>query len=306
MGRPGNPLIIACVALLCLIWGTTWSVIAIGLEGIPPFSGVAIRFALASVLLLGIALPMGVKLGRKPREKRLWVVNSFGSFTISYGVVYWAEQWVPSGLTAVLFATYPFFVMLLMRFVTPEERLSVRELLGVFVGFAGVGVIFLEDFSLLGGENVAFASGIMLISPLAAAVGSVAVKRWGGHIHPFSISAVPMAMTAVVMGALAVSVERDRVFDWNPTSVGALLYLTVFGSALTFTLYYWLLTHVSVSRLALITYVIPVVAVTIGMFRGEPMTSRILVGAGLVLAGVVLAVHRKRKQATPVELPQEP
>jgi drug/metabolite transporter (DMT)-like permease len=267
---------------------------------------VAIRFTLAAALLLGIALPMGVKLGRQPREKTLWIVNALGSFTISYGVVYWAEQWVPSGLTAVLFATYPFFVMLLTRFMMPEERLSARELLGVLVGFAGVGVIFMEDLSALGGDNVAFASGVMLISPLAAAVGSVVVKRWGSHIHPFSISAVPMAMTGVVMGLLAVAVERERTFDWNPTSIGALLYLAIFGSALTFSLYYWLLTHISVRRLALITYVIPVVAVTIGMFRGEPMTSRILAGAGLVLAGVVLAVHRRRARSTPVGPPQEP
>ena len=221
-------------------------------------------------------------------------------------MVYWAEQWVPSGLTAVLFATYPFFVMLLSRFMMPEERLSARELLGILVGFAGVGIIFLEDFSALGGREVAVASVVLLVSPLAAAVGSVTVKRWGGHLHPISISAVPMGITGALMGLIAVTVERDRTFDWNPTSIGALLYLAFFGSAVTFSLYYWLLRHISVRRLALIAYVIPVVAVAIGMFRGEPMTSQILTGAGVVVAGVVLAVHRRPAQLAPAQPPQEP
>ncbi len=223
----------------------------------------------------------------------LWLVNGIFSFSISYGVVYWAEQWVPSGLTSVLFATYPLFVAVIGHFVLPSEVLSRREIFGIVLSFIGVAVIFSEDLTTVGGERVALASAVMLASPLAAAVGSVVVKRWGARVHPFSITAVPMAITAVVMGVAALAFERQRSVTWDRVSIGALLYLAVFGSAVTFSLYYWLLRQLPVKRLALIAYVIPVVAVLIGVLRGEPFTRQILAGSAVVVLGVVLAVHRR-------------
>ncbi len=282
---------VAVYVLLCIIWGTTWSVIAVGLRGVPPFSGVAIRFAFAGAALLLLARIRGLSLGRSRVERRLWLVNALLAFCVSYGVVYWAEQWVPSGLVAVLFATYPVFLALLAHLVLPDERLSWPELVGVLVAFAGVGVIFSTDFTALGGRQVAIASAVCLLSPLAAAISSVAVKRWGGAIHPISLSAMPMLLCGAVMGVVAAATERDRAFSWDASSISALFYLAIFGSAVTFTLYYWLLSHLPAKRMSLIAYVIPVVAVTIGTLRGEPVTPRVLLGAGVVLAGVAATIH---------------
>jgi drug/metabolite transporter (DMT)-like permease len=299
MDRPGKLLIGGALAALCLIWGTTWAVIQIGLEGIPPASGVAIRFAIASALLFILAHSMKVRLGTTSREKWLWLVNGSLAFCVSYGIIYWSEQWVPSGLTAVLFATHPLFVALFAHKVLPSERLRSIEVAGIVLGFVGVGLIFSEDLHTLGGARVSTAAIIMLLSPLAAAIATVAVKRWGAGIHPFSLSVVPMAMTAGVMGALAFAFERGRNFEWDSTSIGALLYLAVFGSVITFTLYFWLLSHLSAKRLSLIAYVIPIVAVVIGAIRGEPMTLRTLAGAALVVAGTALAVHHFSPQKSP-------
>ena len=99
--RPSKPLIIASLAMLCLIWGSTWSVIQIGLRGIPPLAGVSFRFAIAGGLLLVLAFYLAVPLGRRRREWWLWLVNGTLAFSVSYGVVYWSEQWLPSGLTAI-------------------------------------------------------------------------------------------------------------------------------------------------------------------------------------------------------------
>ena len=291
--RPGTPVIVATFALLCLIWGTTWSVIQIGLEDIPPFSGAAIRFALAAAILLGLSFARGVRLGAAPHEKTLWLVNGVLAFAVSYGVVYWAEQWVPSGLTAVLFATYPLFVAVLAHFLLPRERIVAPEMVGIVLGFIGVGVIFSADFGRLGGSQVALASVVMLLSPLAAAIASVAVKRWGGAIHPFSLSAVPMAISVGFLGGLALALERDRTFAWNAVSISALLYLVVASSVVCFSLYYWLLSHLPAKRLALIAYTIPIIAVLIGAMRGEPLLARTLVGSVMVLIGIALAVHRR-------------
>jgi drug/metabolite transporter (DMT)-like permease len=280
------------LVLLCLIWGTTWSVIQIGLEGIPPFTGVALRFTIAGLLLLALALARGVRLGAERHEMRLWIANGVLSFAVSYGIVYWAEQTVPSGLTAVLFAVYPLFVAILAHFALPGERANAREVVGVLIGFGGVGVIFSEDLAALGGPGVALGAAVMLLAPLAAAGGSVAVKKWGGRIHPLSIAAVPMLVGAAVIAVPAVGVERGVPIRWDVVSVAALLYLAIAGSAVTFSLYFWLLAQLPAKRLALIAYVIPVIAVGVGVMRGEPVTARILAGAVCVVVGVALARTR--------------
>ena len=292
-------LVWGAVALLCAIWGTTWSVIHIGLQGVPPFSGVAIRFGLAGVLLLLLARVRGVRLGQTRRERYLWVANGTLSFAISYGIVYWVEQWVPSGLTAVLFAIYPLMVAILAHFLLPQEPLHRAELLGVLVSFAGIGVIFSADFTALGGPQVALGAIVMLLSPLAAAAGSVAVKRWGRGIHPLSISAVPMLVAAAMIALPAIALERELDFDWNTRSLLALGYLTVVGSAVTFSIYFWLLTHLPAKRLALIAYIIPIIAIGIGVLRGEPLTGRILAGSALVVVGVALAVRETARNRRP-------
>jgi len=292
MPTPSRTAIVATFAVLTLIWGTTWAAIRIGLRGLPPMTGLAIRFGLASLILAGAAWATGVRLGRSRRERRLWWINALCTFFISYSLVYWSEQWVPSGLASVLFATMPLFVALFAHFALPAERLTARAVGGILVGFAGVAVIFSEDLTLLGGPRVAFASAVMLGAPFVSAIASVAVKRWGGEVHPLSISAVPMGMAAAVIGALAWVWERDRPVVFDLPSVGSVLYLTVFGSAVSFSLYFWLLRHVRATRLSLISYTIPVVAVAVGaLAMDEPLTGRVLAGAALVVGGVVLALR---------------
>jgi len=259
----------------------------VGLAGIPPFTGVALRFALAGGLLLALGRRFGVRFGRGRREIGLWLVNGVLSFCISYSVVYWSEQYLPSGLTAVLFATYPLFVAALAHVALPGERLSVAGATGLLLGFAGVALIFSDDLRALGGERVRLAALVMLASPVVSALASVAVKRWGQGVHPVSLSAVPMLICAVVMTPVALVFERDAPVVFDARSLGALAYLALFGSALTFTIFYWLLARVPATRAALISYLIPIVAVALGAaFLDEPLRPRLVAGAALVLAGV--------------------
>ena len=291
--RPSRLLMVSALAVVCLIWGTTWAVIQVGLRGIPPFSGVAMKFALASALLFAVAAALGIKVGTTRKEIMIWLGNGLLSFTIAYGAVYWSEQWVPSGLAAILFAIYPLVVTGVGHFVLSGERLTLGEILGIVVGFAGVGVIFSEDLAALGGDEVYVGAVVMLLSPISAAFGTIVVKRWGTDIHPFSLAGGPMAVTAVVMGAIALWLESGQSLVWNAESIGALLYLAICGSAVTFFLYYWLLSIIPAKRLALTAYIIPLIAVAVGILRGEELLHpRLLAGAALVMVGVALAVHR--------------
>jgi len=280
--------------LLTVVWGTTWAAIRVGLTGIPPFTGVALRFAIATLILLAIAKAMKVRLGAQPHEKTLWLVNGALFFSVSYGVVYWSEQYVPSGLTAILFATFPLLVSLFAHVLLPGEPLRPRAGLGALVAFAGVVVIFSEDLAKIGGPKTAFAAAVFMLSPFVSAVSSVLVKKWGAAIHPISLSAMPMAVAAVVMTGMALLFERHRPIAWTRGSIGALAYLAVVGSAFTFTVYYWLLRHVKASRVALIAYATPVVAVATGViFLNEPMTSRVVLGGALVIAGVAFTAKSR-------------
>ena len=275
-----------------LIWGSTWAAIRVSLEGIPPLTGVVLRFTLAFVLLLVLMPFFGVRLGQTSWERRLWWINALLTFTISYGLVYWGEQWVPSGLAAVLFATFPLFVAVLAHFFLPGERLRTGSFIGVLIGFAGVAVLFSEDLRAVGGPKTAFAATLMLIAPFVSAVANVAVKRWGAGVHPLSVSGVSMGLGALLVVPLAWFSERGREVTFSARPVIAVIYLAVIGSAVAFTVYYWLLRKLPATSLSLINYATPVVAVLIGtLWLGEPFTLRILLGAALVVIGVAISMR---------------
>ncbi|MEO7794034.1 MAG: EamA family transporter [Thermoanaerobaculia bacterium] len=294
---------VAVFTLLTVIWGTTWAAIRIALEGIPPVTGVAIRFALAGIVLIAIGHLRGVRFGRLPGEKRLWVINAATTFAGSYGIVYWGEQWVPSGLAAILFATLPLWIVCLGHFLLPGERGGVRRLGGVLAGFVGVAVVFSEDFDKLGGPQVLFAALIFLLAPLVSAIGSLSVKRWGAGMSPFSVAGVPMLMTGVGMGALALLVERGRPIlspSVAPNPWLATIYLALFGSALTFTLYFWLLARRSAVAASLVSYTVPICAVLVGWLAfDEPVTWRLIAGGAVVLAGVGVTLWPASRPVAP-------
>jgi drug/metabolite transporter (DMT)-like permease len=298
MSAPSPFLKALTLGLLTLIWGTTWAAITIALRGIPPFTGVALRFGVAAVLLLAYAYLKGIPLAAaNSRDRRLRILHALLTFCASYGVVFWAEQWVPSSLASVLFATFPLMVAVLAHFVLPSERMTAPVLVGTVLGFAGIAVIFAEDFDLLGGHMVGVAAAVMLISPLVAAVVSVAVKRWGAGMHPVPFNAVAMVLAAGIMGVVAAIVERRLPIVFSPGPVAAVLYMAVAGTAITFPLYFWLLEHMEARQVALIGYGTPIVALLLGVvFMNESLTTRTLVGSALVIVGVAVASHTTRRR----------
>lgn len=283
---------LAALALLTVIWGTTWAAIRVSVRGVPPLTGVALRFALAGVVLLVLARLQRVPLGRAPHERRLWATNALLTFAGSYGIVFWAEQWVPSGLSSVLFATFPLWTVLLAPLLLPGERIGWRAGVGVVLGFLGVAVIFSRDLVPAGGQ-VTVAAAIFLVAPLLSAIANLLTKRHGAGVHPLSLTAVPMLLGALLVAPVALATEAVGRAAFDRASVLALVYLAVVGSALAFTVYYWLLRRITVVASSMVTYTAPVVAVAVGVvWLDESLGPHTLLGAALVLAGVVLTVLR--------------
>ncbi|MEO8503814.1 MAG: EamA family transporter [Acidobacteriota bacterium] len=293
---------LAGLVLLSLIWGTTWAAIRVAVRGVPPLTGVALRFGFAGLLLLALAKIYGVSLGRAANERPLWLANGLLTFAGSYGIVFWAEQWVPSGLASVLFATFPLWTVVLSPLVLPGERLTWRSGSGVVLGFVGVALIFWRDLAPAsdgGLTRLGVAGLVFLIAPLLSATANLLTKRFGAGVHPLSITSIPMLIGAAIVAPLAVLVEHPLQARFDTASLLALAYLAVVGSAIAFTVYYALLRRGSVLELSMITYAAPVVAVAIGvLFFDERLGPQSLLGAGLVLAGVLLTVAVRHERGT--------
>jgi drug/metabolite transporter (DMT)-like permease len=295
---------VALLALLCFIWGSTWLAIKIGLDDVPPFLGAAIRFTVAAAILLVLGRIQRVPFPRTRRAHAGLLVLGLTTFAISYGVVYWSEQYLSSGLTAVLFATHPLLVLLLAHVVIEAERITIRRLLGVVLGLAGVVMIFRSDFA-LAHPRAPLAAAVVMLSPLTAATNNVAIKRWGSQMHVYNLTTLPMAYGAAALFGVSLLVEDSASARWTAAAVGSIAYLAVFGSVIAFVVFYSLLKRVTVTALSLISYVFPVVAVFLGWaVRGESLDATAGLGAAAILLGIAIATWRRRS-APVAALPEE-
>ena len=155
-GKDGIKIILV-FSLLCLIWGSTWLVIRVSLESLSPLFSAAFRFTFASFLIFIIMKLQNISLQRDKVSVRLYILQGFFSFVIPFGLVYWAEQYIPSGLAAVLFAVYPFFVALFSFFYIPGETIGSFKLAGIILGFTGILIIFWDD---IGGDITSYLLGM--------------------------------------------------------------------------------------------------------------------------------------------------
>ena len=281
--------ILVIFSLLCLAWGSTWGVIRLGLESLTPFISVGLRFTLASILILIVMKFRNVKIQMDKIALRLYFIMGFGSFVIPFGLVYWAEQFVPSGLSAVLFAVYPFFVVLFSYLAIPSEVIGFSRIFGIVFAFTGIITIFYD------GLNMDIASYIwgmfaIVLSGIMQAGNAVTLKKYGQHLDPLSMNFIPMIMAGISLVIIGVLVEDTSKLIFDSKAFFSIIYLAVFGTVLTFTSYYWLLKRVSVILLSLIAFITPILALIIGwIFFAEKLSDRVLAGSVLVLLGLLAA-----------------
>lgn len=281
--------IILVFSLICLAWGSTWGVIKLGLESLTPFMSVGFRFVIASLLIIVIMKINGVGIQKDQISVRLYLIMGFGSFVIPFALVYWAEQFVPSGLASVLFAVYPFFVLLFSYWAIPTETISIFRILGIVFAFSGIVTIFYDGLNINLSTYIWGMSAIILSAIMQAAI-AVTLKKYGHHLHPLSMNFIPMVLAGVSLILIGLFTEDTSKLVFDSKAIFSVLYLAAFGTVLTFTSYYWLLKRVSVVLLSLIAFITPIVALLIGwFFFAEKLSNRVLLGSILVLLGLLLA-----------------
>lgn len=282
------------IGLLSVIWGTTYFVIRQGLEDLPPFTAAAARFTVAAAVFACVAPAIARREGGRAPGTRLTLVLGLCNFTLSYGLVYVAETRLPSGLVSLLWGTFPVMLAGLTGFLLPEERVTARQWAGFAVGFAGIALLFATDLESIGGEGVLYGA-LLLLSPLVSAVGQLHVKRHGRDVSSALTTRNGLAIAAVLLSATALVVERGEPVRWTATAVGSVLYLALVGTVVAFGLYFWALRHAPATRLGVITYLTPTLALTLGTLAGgEPFHLHTLAGAALVLGSVALVMWRRR------------
>jgi len=285
--RWGLPL--AYVAI-CLIWGSTYLAIKVGLESFQPFFYAGIRYLLATVLAFGVARWRGVSFSGPLR--RWWRALVVGVLFIGTcnGLVFWAETRLDSGFTALLITANPLWVALLTPLFPGEGRLGPRGWAGVVVGLAGSVLIInparMEAFALT-------AALAVLGSVVIWSATSLWVRGFRDSYHPLALTVVQMASGAVVLLAAAALHGPALAGPVTTRAVAALAFLVVFGSLVAFFAYFYLLQHWDAARVASSTYINPVVALILGaLILGEAITWNMLLGGAIVLLGVTLVLRR--------------
>lgn len=271
---------------VCLLWGTTYLAIRIALETVPPMLMGGFRWTLAGALILGV---MKLRGDRVPGRADWPALALLGVLLIGFGNggVVWAEQTLPSGLTAVLVAVIPFWMVGVETLTGSTDALTPRRGLGLLVGFAGIVLLVWPELELGAGRD--FVLGVLAtqLACLGWAIGSIYSRRRAPAENVLAVAAYQMLFGGVAMCAAGTLHAEWAHVAFNVRTASALGYLLVFGSIAGFSAYGYALKHLPIATVSLYAYVNPVIAVVLGtLVLDEPMSPRLAVAGLIVLAGM--------------------
>lgn len=274
--------------LLGAMWGSSYLFIKITVADVPPFTLVAGRLLMAALILWAILLARRQRVARSRSAWAAFAVMGLFSGTVPYVLITWGEQSIDSGLAALLQATMPIFTVIIAHFVTVDERISPRRILGIAAGFAGVVVLMLPDLRQGMHANVLGQLAVVASSVSYAGATIFARRRLRGQSP---LMATTGQITAGALFTLPLALLIERPFDLAPSSQALLswLGLVLIGTVVAYVIYYALLARTSATFTSTVTYVIPVNGLILGaIVLHEPLTPTILASAALILAGVLL------------------
>jgi drug/metabolite transporter (DMT)-like permease len=296
-------------AIIYFVWGATFLAIRIGVHEVPPFLFAATRFLIAGVVLYGWTIARGE---RSP-NRRQWLsvlLLAFLIFVIDYGLLFWAEQRVPSGIAAVMMAMIPAFMALSEITFLRTQRLTVRLTLALLIGIGGVAVLMIRSLN-LGGAPVDHTGAVALIvGSLSWSIASVLSRKLPLPSSKVMSSGAQMLAGGIMLALISAALGESHNFHPSTVSHAAwfsLLYLILAGSIIGFTAYVWLIHHESPTKVGTYAYVNPVVAVLLGyLLGGEALGLRTVLGTLFVLISVVVITTTRARKPAPSLAVAEP
>jgi drug/metabolite transporter (DMT)-like permease len=272
-----------------LIWGTTWYAIRVSISAYPTYVSLALRFAIAALILL----PIAARVRPWPRGRVWgWLAVAGVLDAIGYLLVYLGEERVSGGVAAVVYGTQPLILALLLT-VARIERLTRRHLIGAAISITGVVVLFLDRLDV--SAHQAAGVGLVLGSVVVATSYSMIMKRKAAQLNSLVATTIFLTITAIVLGAVAIAARQP--VPWPPplAPTVALLYLAIVGSVVAFLAYFWLLGKTGLQVTSTLVFVFPLVALVIdALFEHElPLGARAYLGAAITLCGLAVSLLRR-------------
>jgi drug/metabolite transporter (DMT)-like permease len=296
-------------AIVYFVWGSTFLAIRVGVREVPPFLLAAMRFSVAGLALYGWTLARGERSPRAREWASAFLLATL-IFVFDYGLLFWAEQRVPSGIAAVMLATIPVFMALSEIIFLRTQRLTLRLAFALLVGIAGVAVLVGRSLSLGGAPIDRLGAVALIFAAISWSVASALTRKLPLPPSKVMSSGAQMLAGGTLLALAAAALGEFRNF--HPTTVSrgawlALLYQIVAGSIIGFTAYVWLIHHESPTKVGTYAYVNPVVAVLIGYFLGgEALGLRTILGALFVLISVVVITTTPAKKPAASLAMEEP
>lgn len=282
---------------VCLIWGTTYLAIKVALETIPPFLMGGIRYVLAGLILSSWLIVR--RDGLPPvREWGRLAVLGFLMITLGNGGVVWGEQYLASGLTAVVIATSPFWMVAIDTMLPGADRLIWRQWGGLFIGFCGIVILMWPDLSQGGAVGRATGLGVaaVQVACIGWAIASAYTRRHAVSRNVLGVAAVQMFFGGFFMVLMGTMAGEWHELAFVPRTLAAFVYLTLAGSVIAFAAYSYALRHLPIATVSLYTYVNPVIAVTLGtVLLGEPFHMTMIAGAAVIALGMLVVRPASRR-----------
>jgi drug/metabolite transporter (DMT)-like permease len=286
---------------ICIVWGTTYLAIAVALESLPVALFAGLRWTAAGLILLAAVRVMGHTMP-PPRSWGAIAIAAFLMIVLGNGGVVWAEQYVASGVTAVIIAIVPFWNVLVDAVLRTGDPPNRRTVVGLGVGFAGIVVLLWPELFNGGQNDLWFIAGVLALQVSCAgwAIGTAFTKKNTVSASPLATSGMQMLAAGVMFMTIGTAAGEWSRLTFTPRSLTALLYLTTAGSVVAYSAYVYALKYLPVSTVSLYAYVNPLIAVVLGsLLLSEPFTTRTVVASALVFVGIALVRSAARRHPEP-------
>ncbi len=291
--------IIILYTLLCIFWGTTWIAIKISLnEGMPPFLAVSYRFLIAGLIFWVIFLFKKEKLPLNWTAIKIYLQFGLINFSLSYALTYWATQFIYSNVSSIIWAGFPLVVTMMAHFTLPDEKFTSKKFLSISIGIVGT-ILILTQGKEFGGSNVLVGIIALMISVFIAAWPNVYLKKYSKSVNTIQLNAVSQTIGGLILLLVSAIIEPGQGMIWSQTNILATLYLIIFGSVITWMIYFWLFSHLPVTQISYVAFFPPVIAIIAGwILLDEVLTPIAILGAVFIIGGALFISTQKKLQTS--------